>query len=93
MNLNSSTSFLAHGNSDNLMHHQHSPQFADNMLVHDESEVFEIESSNSIASEFIQPKYKINYSNYNHQHQMNYTSSPKKDKELNLSDYFKSLQM
>lgn len=88
MNLNSSTSFLTHGNSDNLMHHQHSPQFADNMLVHDESEVFEIESSNSIASEFIQPSIK-----YNHQHQMNYTSSPKKDKELNLSDYFKSLQM
>lgn len=86
MNLNSSTSFLAHGNSDNLMHHQHSPQFADNMLVHDESEVFEIESSNSIASEFIQPTTR-------HQHQMNYTSSPKKDKELNLSDYFKSLQM
>mgnify|MGYP003402052032 FL=1 len=70
---------FTHGNSDPLMHHQ---QFTN---IHDESEVFEIESSNSIASElFIQPK------NYNHQP---YTSSPKKDKELNLSDYFKSLQM
>lgn len=63
---------------------QHSPQFADNMLVHDE--VFEIESSStstSINNDFIQPK--------SHQH-LPYTS-PKKDKELNLSDYFKSLQM
>lgn len=85
MNLNS-TNF--HVNGDTLMHHQHSPQFAE-CLVHDEVEVFEIESSStstSINSEFIQPK------NYNHQH-LSYTSSPKKDKELNLSDYFKSLQM
>lgn len=52
--------------------------------IHDESEVFEIESnSSSTSTQFIQPK------NY----QM--SSSPKKDKEkeLSLIDYFKSLQM
>lgn len=82
--MNLSNNFLNHVNgSDMIIHQQHIPQFD----ITGEPEVFEIESNSTTASinEFIQPK------NYNQQ--MPYTSSPKKDKELNLSDYFKSLQM
>lgn len=85
MNLNNSN-FLHQINGDIVIDQQQLNDL-NHLLTHDESEVFEIESNSTSASisEFLQPK------NYNQP--MPYTSSPKKDKELNLSDYFKSLQM
>lgn len=99
MNLNPSNNFLIH-DKETLVHQQQPlSHFSSTTLLSDNltllgngvQEVFEIESSasNSIY-EFIQPKVKQNNQVI---HRMPQTSSPKKETELNLVDYFKSLQM
>lgn len=95
MNLNSSNNFLIH-DKDSL--EQPLPDLSDPTLLNDNlsllstvgQEIYEIESSTSTSIyEFIQPKIK----QPTPQHHLPRTPSPKKEKELNLTDYFKSIQL
>jgi hypothetical protein len=99
MNLNPSNNFLLHDKNtldlqqQSLSHFSNTTLLGDNlsMLSNDVREIFEIESSEASTSiyEFIQPPEPQKAK----QTHMPNTSSPKKEKELNLADYFKSIQM